>query len=905
MKRYFCLLLFTISFNGFSQYTMNKGAVKNKEIIEHIEKLYKVHFFYDDTWLEGFELENFQVNNNLDSLLKITFNNTPLSYYKYQSKYILLIPRRQRIFEESYGQVKASESESVQYSSIDINDINEEIKQQENKIIKIGSPGESNKIVQLTGNVSEIISSQNIEGVAVFIDEGKIGTTTNRDGNFKIMIPAGFHTLQYRHVSMEPVKRLVEIYSDGSINTKMIQKNTQLKEVRILGEDEKKEREYIGFEMLKLKDIDELPTFMGEVDIIKHSLLLPGIQSVGEADMSFSVRGGKGDQNLILIEGIHTYSYSHFFGFFSGINSNSLNKANLYKAAIPTEYGNSISSVYDISVKSGDLKKFNVDGGISPISGGIVISGPVVKDKMTFLVGGRTTYSNYIFDKIDATLFNSSSASFSDYQIKLNNNISEKSSISLFYYKSNDVFSLNRETSFSFDNELGSLNWRYSPNEKTHVSTVFGFTNFKSQKKHLPNEELSSYKEQKITDFKLKTNILYDLSNTHSLSFGIDLLNQSIKPWSLYNYGKNSIIQDNILLKDKGLLGSLFVNDNIRLTDKLGLNIGLRYVMYFKLGPFEKYNYENNKILAKYIVDTTYYKNNQLVDFDHNLDVRISATYKIGNNQNLNFGYNRNNQFIHLLTNSQGVTPTDSWRLSNEYIKHQTGNQISLGYNVDFFKNKYFASFDIYYKKIKNLKDFINGSEFEFNPHPETEIVNGEGKSYGVEVLLRKNVGRISGILSYTYSRTFVQSQSDLLEKIVNNGEYYPASNDKPHNLSIVLNLKPSRRLTLSNTVNYSSGAPITLPVSKIYFSNGTSIIYSDRNEYRMPYYFRWDVSLSYKGSLKKKRYNSTWVLSIYNVTSRKNAYSIYHTINNDNIQGYKLSIIGEAIPTLTYKFNF
>ena len=257
-----------------------------------------------------------------------------------------------------------------------------------------------------------------------------------------------------------------------------------------------------------------------------------------------------------------------------------------------------------------------------------------------------------------------------------------------------------------------------------------------------------------------------------------------------------------------------------------------------------------------------------------------------------------------MLTNSQGVTPTDSWQLSNEYIQPQIGEQYSLGYNIDLRKNMYFASLDVYYKRINNVKDFKDGSEFEFNPHSETEIIDAFGRSYGIEVLLKKNSGRVNGFLSYTYSRSLVQSESNLKEKTVNRGNFYPASNDKPHNLSAVINLKPSRRLTLSNVFNYISGVPVTIPVSKMYFSDGYSI-YSDRNEYRIPDYFRWDVSLTYKGNLKKKRYHSTLTASIYNITGRDNAYSVYYKIKDNNIQGYKLSVLGSAVPTVTYKFNF
>jgi len=880
------------------------NIIENEQIIKRIENNYNVHFYYKAEWLKDVLLKEYQINNNLDSLLSLTFNRTKIHFYIYKKDNVILTSKEKINNLDNLSYEENSNVEII-YSNGDDRDFRERLKNEEKKVRRIGVPGGSTKRVILSGYVSEIMSGQKIEGVAVFADDGRIGTTTDRNGHYNLVLNKGYHEIHYQHIAMEHSKRIIEIYSGGKLSVGLIQKYREIAEVRIMGEDEQKEREVVGFETLKLKEIAELPTFMGEVDIIKQSLLLPGIQSSGEADMSFSVRGGKGDQNLVLIEGMHTYSYSHFFGFFPNVNPYTINKANLYKASIPIEFGNRISSVYDIHLKTGEYKKLSVEGGISPITASMAVSAPILKDKLSLSVAGRTTYSDYVFNKINLKEFNNSSASFYDFQVKLNYIIGDKSSVSLFYYKSYDDFILHKDVSYYFDNEIASLNWKYVHNDKLSASTVLGYTNYSSKVNDVTNMELASLKKQKLTDWKLNTKINYNLNAKHTLTSGIEALMHQLSPWSLYSVGETSTIKESIQNQDKAIVSSIFLSDNYKLSSKFSFDFGIRYMMYFLLGPQEKFQYEDNQILEKYITDTTSYTNNEIVYYDPGLDIRLSGTYKLKNNQNLNFCYNRNNQYIHLLTNSQGVTPTDSWQLSNDYIQPQTGDQYSLGYNIDLKNNKYFASIDIYYKRIENVKDFKDGSEFEFNSHPETEIIDALGRSYGVEVLLKKNGGRINGFLSYTYSRSLVQAESNLKEKTVNRGDYYPASNDKPHNLSAVINLKPTRRLTFSNVFNYSSGVPVTIPVSKMYFSDGYSIIYSDRNEYRIPDYFRWDASLTFKGSLKKKKYHSTWTVSIFNITSRKNAYSVYYKIEENAIQGYKLSVLGSAVPTITYKFSF
>jgi CarboxypepD_reg-like domain len=907
IKKYIYLFLILLQFTNTNSYSQTKTELKEKNlsIISEIEKKFNVSFYYEEFWLENSKLNDFTLDLSLKETLESSFKNSSLKYFLYQDKYVILTYLENLDLSNGMISFDNNVDAEVEYTISDNDILIEELKKEESRIFRIGAANGGSGRVLLTGNIAEVYSGMQIEGVAVIADDGKIGTTTDRDGNYKIVLSKGYHVINYQHVAMVPAKRQVELYSSGRINVKLMQKVTELGEVRVLAEDERKEREVIGFEALKAKEFSELPSFMGEVDIIKHSLLLPGIQSAGEGDMSFSVRGGKGDQNLILLEGMHTYSYSHFFGFFPSINPNTINKANLYKASLPVEFGNRISSVYDIILKNGDFKKLNIDGGVSPITANVAIDGPIIKDKLSFSIGGRGTYSNWVINSIDVQELQRSKVDFYDYQAKINYKINENSSLSAFYYNSYDYFSLHTDTSFYFKNQIGSLIWDNVINDKLTVSTILGYTKYANENTDEAREDLATKKEQVITDYKINTKFDYQLTSKHEISPGFELIYTQLKPWSLTPLSNTSTISPIDYQAENAYTGALYFNDRIDLTNSFSVDLGVRYAFFYLAGPYEEYLYQDDILSEVNIIDTVVYSSGDKVHFDSGLEYRISGTYKLNGAQNLNFCYNRNRQYIHTLTNTQGATPVDSWQLSNKYIEPQIADHFSIGYNADLRYRDLFLNVDAYYKDIKNIKDFINGSDFEFNSHPETEIVNAKGKSYGLELMLKKDRGRLSGWLSYTYSRTLIKSKSEIARKNINNGEWYPASNDKPHNVSAVINLKPTRRLVVSNVFNYSTGTPITLPVSMIKINDTYSIIYSERNEYRMPDYFRWDISLSFKGSLKKKKIRSTWTFSIYNVTGRKNAYSIYFKNQDNNIQGYKLSIFGEPIPTLTYKFNF
>jgi hypothetical protein len=893
--------------NAYSQETREDKPnyfEENHQYLKKIEEKYDVEFFYKRLWLENEQLNKINPEGDLKALLNKVFEGTFIKFHIHEKNYIILT-----YYNELDQSIDIDRETTVRYAeeTPELRDVDkEELKREENIIHQIGNPGGRDKNVVLSGRVTDFYSGDPVEGVNIVLDEGKRGTVSGTDGRYELSMPKGYHVVYYFHVGMEETLRKVRIYSDGTMNVPLVQKVEEIGQVTVMTEDRRKEKQMAGFEKMEMQEFMELPTFMGETDIIQHSLLLPGIQSVREGDVSFSVRGGKGDQNLILIDDMHSYSVSHFFGFFPGINPNTINSANLYKSAIPIEYGNRLSSVYDIQTKKGNFEKFSLQGGINPISGNVALEGPIIKDKLSFVAGGRSTYSSYVIDRIDVQQLNGSNASFYDYQAKLDYKISDQSLASVFYYNSKDDFVLHRDTAYAMYNELGTANYKTQLNQDMTLDVSAGFTRYRNENTLTSAPEEARKETQEIFDIKFKSLLNYEYNNRHTFKGGIEVLYNQISPWEL-NKGSDESLVNPILLEDeKAITSSVFIGDEMLPFPRFTLNAGLRYSLYTYLGPKEKYLYEDNIIVEENIEGTESYGNNSLVHFDHGLGIRVNGSYNAGAENYINFSYNRNRQYIHMLTNSQSASPLDSWKLSDSYIPPQIGNQVSLGYNKTYERDMIDVSVDFYYKSMKDIKDFIRGSDYKFNAHPETELVNALGRAYGAEFMVKKGTGRINGWISYTYSRVFIKSASDIVEKNINNGEFYPANSDKPHNLSAVINLKPSRRLEISNIINYSTGVPVTLPAAKMQFNDAYSIVYSDRNEFRMPNYFRWDLSLTYKGSLKKnKLVDQSWTFSVYNLTGRMNPHSIYFVQKDNNIKGYKLSIVGQPIPTITYKFKF
>lgn len=776
------------------------------------------------------------------------------------------------------------------------------------KLTIIGTRGANNKsTATIAGYIRSIKTGEPVIGASVLIEKPLIGVASDANGYYSITLPKGTQQLKIRSIGMKSIDRNVLLHSDGKMNIEMDEDVLPLKEVVV--ESEKDERVLglqMGLEKIDIKTMKQIPVALGEVDILKAVLTLPGVQSVGEATVGFNVRGGATDQNLILFNDATIYNPSHLFGFFSAFNADLIKNVELYKSGIPAEYGGRISSVLDISTREGNKRKWAGSGGISPITGRFALEGPITKDKSSFLIGGRSTYSDWLLKKIPSSNFQNSKASFYDLNLAIAQEINNKNNLYISGYMSNDRFKLQGDTTYSYSNRAASIKWRHIFSNKllgTLTTSYSGYDYTISSSKKPVNAFDLSYT---IDQLNAKVDFNYFLSSKHTIGFGAGTIHYKLAPGSLQPTGNESLVVPDILPSEQALESSVYVGDNFEVTPQLSLYGGLRYSFFQNRGPRDLFVYQPGSPKdVSTIIDTVSFPSGKKISNSSGPEIRLSARYSVSRNTSVKVSYNRLRQYIQMLSNTTAIAPTDIWKLSDPYVKPLIGDQISVGYYHSMKKSIEF-SVEAYYKIMHNFLDYKGGAELILNHHIETDILNAEGKAYGAEFLVKKASGKLNGWLSYTYSRSLLKTAGETDSETINRGEYYPSNYDKPHAFNFIGNYKFNRRFSMSLNMVYSTGRPITLPIAKYTLEGSNRLLYSDRNQYRIPDYFRSDFSLNIEGNHKiKKLAHSSWSLSVYNLTGRRNAYSVYFTSENGVVKGYKLSIFGSAIPTITYNFKF
>ncbi|WP_308239888.1 TonB-dependent receptor domain-containing protein [Hymenobacter sp. J193] len=663
----------------------------------------------------------------------------------------------------------------------------------------------------------------------------------------------------------------------------------------------------MGLEKLDIKTIRQVPTAFGEADILRVILTLPGVKSVGEGSTGLNVRGGSTDQNLILFNGTTIYNPSHLFGFFSAFNPDILQTVELYKSAIPAKYGGRLSSVLEIKTREGNKKKFSGSGGIGPLTSRVTFEGPIVKDKGAFIVSGRSSYSNWILKLLDDPKLRQSSASFYDVSAHLNYQLDDRNSVYATGYLSADKFRLAGDTSYQYTNRNASLKWQHNFSNKIYGVFTGAHSQYSYNIASDENPVNAARLRYGIKQTNLQADFSYFPSAKHTVEFGTSTLLYNISPGSQTPVGSASLVKADILPQEQALESALYASDRIDLSPRFSVALGLRYSLFNALGPRDVYRYAPGESRSEAsIIDTVRYGARKVLATYHGPEYRVSARYSLTDNTSVKVSYNRTRQYIHQLTNTASVSPADTWKLSDSNIRPQVGDQFSVGYYHNFKSNTIETSVETYYKSIRDFVDFKSGATLILNHHIETDIVNAVGKAYGVEVMVKKTTGKINGWVSYTYSRSLVQVNGGTPAERINGGSYYPSNFDKPHDFTLISNYRVNRRLSASMNLTYSTGRPITLPLAKYYIGDVPRLYYSDRNAYRVPDFYRADVALNIEGNHKvKKTAHGSWTVGVYNVTGRKNAYSVYFKSQNGQIKGYKLSIFGQPIPTVTYNFKF
>ncbi len=579
----------------------------------------------------------------------------------------------------------------------------------------------------------------------------------------------------------------------------------------------------------------------------------------------------------------------------------------LYKSGIPAEYGGRISSVFDIDTKTGNRKKFAGQGGISPVTSRLLFEGPVVKDKGSYLIGGRATYSDWLLDRVNKPEIKNSEASFYDITGKMSYSINDNNTINFTVYNSSDYFKFNADTVYNYNNRNGSLRWRHVFTNKLigNFSAVYSNYSYNISSKNYPTTAFNM--GYNIDYSEAKAVFSYFAENNHKYKFGLNSVWYNLRPGNFTPNHDESLVEHLNMQNEKANETALFFSDEVKLNANLLLYGGIRYSMFTMFGPIETFDYyEDLPLELSNVKDSTKYGKGQVVKNYHGPELRASIRYKINAIHSLKLSYNRMRQYLHMLSNTTAISPTDTWKLSDKHIAPQVGDQLAVGYYRDIKNGEIETSAEIYYKRIKDMIEYKGGAELLLNPRIETDLVSGVGQAYGAEVMVKKKHGRLNGWASYTYSRILMKVDSEHPREQINGGEYFPANYDKPHDFTMVANYKFSRRFSLSSNFTYSTGRPITYPAAQYRLQNISLLHYTQRNEYRIPDYCRLDLSANLEGNLKSKKLaHSSLSFSLYNVLGRSNVYSIYFDTEGRKVKGYKLSVFARPIFTITYNFKF
>jgi hypothetical protein len=884
-----------------------------EEVVSDLESKTGYHFYYDPKAFDSLRV-TLQVNQQpVERILTMAFNNTKFHFAITDQQEILLT--RDRIIQTTladgfFGQKAKPGPVTVQPSAF--TDEKEKKTPEatiENKIYEIGF--KANKIgagsATIAGYIKDIKTGEPITGATLYLPDLKLGANTDQFGFYSITMPKGKHYINIRALGSRDTRRQIILYADGKLNIDLQEQIQTLKEVKISADKIANVKSLqMGTARMDIKTIKEIPAVFGEADILRAILVLPGVQSVGEATTGFNVRGGAADQNLVLLDGLTIYNPAHFFGFFSAFNPDIVKDVELYKSSIPEKFGGRVSSVLEVTNREGNKKKITGSAGIGLLTSRLNIEGPIDKDKTSFNFGARTTYSNWLLQLLPDA-YKHSQASFYDVNFDISHQINEKNSLYLYTYISNDNFKLNSDTTYSYSNKNAALKWKHNFNNKLYSVVTAGFDRYQYSVSSNVNPVNAYRLNFNIDQTNFKTDFNYYPGHNHSITFGLSSIYYNLNPGNFEPDGSQSLILPDIVPTQHALESALYAGDKFDITSDLSVSAGVRLSVYNFLGPATVDYYAPGLPRASTnIVDSVTYKKNQNIKTYAAPEVRLSARYNLTDNLSVKAGYNTLHQYLHLLSNTTAISPTDVYQLSDPNIKPQWGDQVSLGLYRNLQSNTIETSVEVYYKRLRNYLDYKSGATLELNQHIETDVINTDGKAYGAELMIRKTAGKLTGIMSYTYSRTFLRQNDPTVLPLVNNGAYYPANYDKPHDFNFTGAYHISHRYSVSMNLVYSTGRPITLPIAKYYYDGSERVYYSERNQYRIPDYFRSDFSINIEGNhrLNQLTHNS-WTIGVYNLTGQQNAYSTYFSEQGGVISGYKLSIFAAPIPFINYNIRF
>ena len=883
MKKLICTLLAAAALGGvtlFAQGTVDIRRVELDSLVTVIRALYPGNVYYIK---DADEQSSFTVSAPRETFVEAAFNALKEKGYVISSygtdRFILHSKSVFTSLPAGYfnkGKAEADDSALQQFLAEQ-----SAVVTFQNKVYEIGesNAGRTGK-VYVSGHVRDVSSGEPLVGVSVYEEKTGVYALTDATGFYRIALPVGDNLLNLSGYSLDDMHLNLKVWDDGVLDVVMKEKVLALTGAVVSASALSHHRDAkMGIERVRVEVINKIPSAFGEGDIIKAILTLPGVKSVGEASSGFNVRGGSVDQNLVLFNDGTIYNPTHLFGIFSAFNPDIVSEVELYKSSIPASMGGRISSVLDVRTREGNANKIAGSLGIGLLTSRFHLEGPLVKGKTTFIVGGRTTYSNWLLKLLPQTSeYAGGKASFSDVNASVTHKINEANTLQGFVYWSRDGFEFSRDPAFRYSNLNGSLRWRSRLSGRLNFTASVGYDRYGARLENsLGKNQLSGYKvDTGINQGFLKMNFQYAVNSAHTLSMGADAIYYHLQPGIMSPlYEGESLVKTWNLDIQRAVEPALFVSDSWTVTSKLSLEGGIRLSGFLALNPSKFYL---------------------------NPEFRISGKYSFLDNLSVKAGFNTMSQHIHLISNTSSISPIDTWQLSTDRIRPQTGWQAAGGVYWTIANGTIDLILEGYYKQSAHQLDYKSGATTLMNSHLADDLVETYGKAYGVEVMAKKTTGKLTGWLSYSYSRTLLREMEDRGVATINGGAWYNAPHDKPHEVKLVANYKFTHRYSISANLEYATGRPVTLPIGTYVYGGGTRLAYSQRNTYRIPDYFRLDLAVNIDpGHYLKRLTHMSWTVGVYNVTARKNAYSVFF----DGLDSYMLSVFACPIPYVNLNLKF
>lgn len=763
----------------------------------------------------------------------------------------------------------------------------------------------------ISGYLTDKADGEALIGATIYVSELKSGTVANVYGFYSLTLPKGNYTVTMSYIGYTPITHKIELNKNIKLGLELENAATALETFDVTAEKEQKnvEETEMSTVTLQMETVKKIPALFGEIDILKTIQLLPGVQSGGEGTTGFFVRGGASDQNLILLDEAPVYNPSHFLGFFSVFNQDAIKDLQLYKGGIPARYGGRLSSLLDIHMKEGNSKRFSASGGIGLISSRLTVEGPIKKDKSSFIISARRTYADLFLKLSSDTNISNNQLYFYDLNTKINYQINENNKLFLSGYFGRDVFAFGNLFGMNWGNATGTLRWNHLFSNKLFSNFTLIYSNF-DYNLGIPEGVEAFNWTSKIVDKNAKADFTYYPSPKNTIRFGLGTIYHTFKPGKIEALG-NSIFNDFSLPEKHAFEHSAYLSNQQDVSPRIAVHYGLRASLFQNIGLDTSYQFDTSNPDV-YTVQDTVTNESGVHNNYFNLEPRLSIRYLINEKASVKATYNRMTQYLHQANNSTSASPLTIWFPSSENVKPQLADQVALGYFRNLKDNTFETSLEVYYKKMTNTIDFRDHAELMLNKYLEGELRIGSSYSYGIELLLKKQKGKFTGWIGYTYSQT----KREIPE--INNGNAYFAPYDRTHDISVVGSYDWSKRVNVSANWVFATGQAITVPTGRYEYYGKIIPVYSDRNAERMPSFHRFDLSLTLYGKKwnekppradgkQRRKFESNWNFSVYNVYMRQNAFSIAFRQNEDDPTKTEAHMIYffSIIPSISYNFKF